>query len=107
MIRKLNGGDVPIAWKNLFLGTGRKEDEMIAELRELYEKQEQSLKVLRDAAAIYHRMLQTEQENLPVEIQKSAKIHTENVLQAVNVFEFWWRRSFMNLNLVKTTQKGG
>lgn len=79
-------------------------DEIVG-LKELYEKQERGLKALRDAAVIYHWVLLGEQENLPVEIEKAIKAHTENVLQVLNVFEFWWRKSFMNLNLVKTPPK--
>lgn len=80
-------------------------DEIVVELKELYEKQERGLKALRDAVAIYHRVLLEEQENLPVEIEKAVKAHTESILQAVNVFEFWWRKSFMNLNLVKIPRR--
>ena len=74
-------------------------------LKELYEKQEQSLRTLRDAAAIYHRALLGEQKNLPVEIEGGTKEHIEIVLQALNVFEFWWRKSSINLNFVKTSPK--
>lgn len=75
---------------------------MLAELKAAYEKQEKSLKTLLEAASIYHRVLLLEQESIPPEILEAFGTHKANVLQAVNVFEFWWRLSVQELNVLNT-----
>lgn len=77
-------------------------------IKTVYEVQAKSLRALLEAAQIYHRVLCDEREHIPPEpeVQAAYEQHRKNVLEAVNVFEIWWRVSVEGLNLSRRSGRG-